>query len=148
MYEKKVEEIALTRDQLEKAKLELNNFMEKIYSDEKYKALSLAVQELKAQLDNETNSLKSNVETEFINSGEKNKHPHPAITIKEVIKIQIDEKEARNYCFENMKSALKLDTTKFKNMVKIMEEEDRPDCVSIDKEPSATLKQDLSEYLK
>lgn len=151
MYEVNIKAIAQARINFKTAKEKFNEYMEKIYSDDEYKNLSLEVTEAKEKLDMLTGELKAEVEGCFRSKIEEctpeDKHPHPAITIKEVTKVDIDEPKARKYCLENLKQALKLDTTKFKKFALALDESDRPDCISVRKEPQMNLKQDLSEYL-
>ena len=68
---------------------------------------------------------------------------HPAIQIKEYTVLEYDEKSALDYCRQHLPKALKLVKKPFEAVAKVAE----LDFVTIRKEPRATIKRDLSEYV-
>lgn len=76
----------------------------------------------------------------FAVSGDK--HPYPALNVREMTQLVYDEAEALKYCRTNMIGALKLDKTKFEKAAVAL----GLDFVKEIKKPSATIASDLSEF--
>lgn len=73
-----------------------------------------------------------------------NKHPHPAITVKEVTKLVYCFKTAREWADTNLRSALVLDVKRFEKAILATE---APEFVTIHKEQQVTVASDLSPYV-
>lgn len=73
-----------------------------------------------------------------------NKHPHPAITVKELTKLDYDPKQAREWADTNLRSALVLDAKRFEKAILATE---APDFVTVRKEQQVTVASDLSPYV-
>lgn len=73
-----------------------------------------------------------------------NKHPHPAITVKELTKLDYDPKQAREWADTNLRSALVLDAKRFEKAILATEV---PDFVTVRKEQQVTVASDLSPYV-
>lgn len=73
-----------------------------------------------------------------------NKHPHPAVTVKEMTKLDYDQKQAREWADTNLRSALVLDAKRFERAILATE---APEFVTIRTEKSVAVSSDLSLYL-
>jgi hypothetical protein len=73
-----------------------------------------------------------------------NKRPHPAITIREMTKLDYDPKRAREWADTNLRSALVLDVKRFEKAILATE---APEFVTIHKEQQVTVASDLSPYV-
>ena len=74
------------------------------------------------------------------------KHPHPAVTIKDVTLVDYDEDEFKSWAIEhNHPGLLNLNKSAAK---KVATGPTAPDFVTVTKEPKAYIKNDLSEYIK
>jgi len=71
------------------------------------------------------------------------KHPHPAIAIRELTVLDYDQKLARQWAETNLRAALVLDYKKFEKAVKDL---GAPDFVRIHTTPQVTVSADLSAY--
>ena len=70
------------------------------------------------------------------------KHPHPAITIKEMTRLEYSLEDAHDWAVRSMPNLLKLDTRGFEKVAKAA----GLDFVAISTEPQVTVARDLSEY--
>jgi hypothetical protein len=73
-----------------------------------------------------------------------NKHPVPAITIKDYTVYGYDPKVAAPWALENMRGALVLDNKRFERLIAAG---DVPDFVTVTVEHRVTVASDLSSYL-
>lgn len=71
-----------------------------------------------------------------------NKHPHPAITIKMMTRLDYDPEAAKSYSIAHLPNALKLDARAFEKAAKVL----GLDFVTVTEEPTATIATDLSEW--
>lgn len=80
---------------------------------------------------------------------ERNKKPYDGIVIKDYKKIEYNAVQAVTWAKENMPVALKttLDKSTFEKFAKSNPEEESLDFVTFRTEPTATISQDLSQYL-
>lgn len=78
---------------------------------------------------------------EWENDG--NKHPHPAITIKTMTRLDYDQEAAKSYSIAHLPNALKLDTRAFEKAAKVL----GLDFVIITNHPQATIATDLREWV-
>ena len=70
------------------------------------------------------------------------KHPHPAITIKMMTRLNYDQDAAKSYSIAHLPNALKLDTRAFEKAAKALD----LDFVTITEEPTAAIDSDLSMW--
>ncbi len=75
-----------------------------------------------------------------------NKRPHDAVQIKvfQIVSV-VDEPKAREWCFQNFRPALKLDTKTFEKAAK--DGSVPSDLVVCEEEPRAQIATDLSKYI-
>jgi hypothetical protein len=76
----------------------------------------------------------------YANTGEKK--VHPAVMVKEFVAMDYDPEQAKQYAFEHLPSALKLDAKKFEKVALVIP----LDFVTIYTEPRATIASDLSAW--
>jgi hypothetical protein len=69
------------------------------------------------------------------------KRPHPAVGIREMTRVEYDERLARAYCQHRLPDALRLDATVFEKVIRSLDEP--PKFVTVYKEPTATIARDL-----
>lgn len=78
---------------------------------------------------------------------DQNKHPYPAVGIRENTLVLYDKDVAISWCMEHMPGALTLDRARFEKHAKATADTLPLKFVNIIKEPSATIAEDLSQYL-
>ena len=88
---------------------------------------------------------RSNLELAVLGQFDGNKHPHPAITVRESTKFDYDAKIAREWADEHLRAALVLDTKKFEKAIAVTEV---PDFVTVRTEKSVAVSTDLSAYVE
>ena len=71
------------------------------------------------------------------------KNPHPAVTVRQSIKLDYDPELARLHCIAHLPAALTLKKSAFDKVATVT----RPDFVTFRTEESVTVKTDLSAYL-
>ena len=80
----------------------------------------------------------------FIQTGDK--HPHPAITVKTITRIDYDLNEATVWARQNLPEAIHLDTRFFEKHVKAVQATHPVPCAKIIFEPQAQIASDLSKW--
>lgn len=71
-----------------------------------------------------------------------NKHPHPAVTIKEYTTLDYDEGKAMEHARQHLPNCIKLDAVAFKKAAPALS----LPFVTVGSDHKATVKRDLSEY--
>ena len=118
---------------------------EELEKTDEWRRLRLAKENL-AQRNDDESKLDAQLRETAIKQYEldKNKHPHSAVSIGEYDVLEYDPDSALIWCVEkDIRKALKLDKRQFENIAKIME----PEFVTMEKEPRARIKTDLTEYM-
>ena len=137
--------LASARADKESAQSAVKLMQEELEKTDEWQRLRLAKENLSLRNDDES-KLDDQLRDTAIKQYEldKNKHPHSAVSIGEYDVLEYDPGSALIWCVEkDMRKALKLDKRQFENIAKIME----PEFVTMEKEPRAKIKTDLSEYL-
>jgi DNA polymerase-3 subunit epsilon len=75
------------------------------------------------------------------------KHPHPAVGIRNITRLEYDPRKAYLWCQDHLPAALVLDRTFFEKHAKAVAKTSPLDFVTISQEPQATIATDLSAYL-
>ncbi len=70
------------------------------------------------------------------------KHPHPAVTIKMMTRLDYDPEAAKSYSIAHLPNALKLDARTFEKAAKVL----GLDFVTITEEPTTAIDSDLSMW--
>jgi len=142
MLEEKIKELARKREALNVAKeryeLARKNF-EELECSTLYQFEKTVVENLEDEIRTEAVKI-------FAETGDK--LPHEAVEIKEETELIVDEPQAEIYAYNKFPQALTLDRKIFDRLIRALPEEKVPDCVKIEKVPSAYIKSDLSEYLE
>ena len=144
--EDKIKELALTRKDLEYAKRVLAETESRLMDTE----IGLQVLQLKTvvkALAEEEKAIRDGLDSEalqiYVNEGDK--HPHPAVTIKENNKLEYEPDKAIAWALETKQMGMiSLNKTVFEKAAKALEFE----FVKKYKEPSVTVSTDLSAYIE
>jgi hypothetical protein len=76
------------------------------------------------------------------------KHPHPAVSIKVMTRLQYDPERAAGFCREYLPSAIKVDYKTFEKYAKNVADTAPLDFVEFVEEPQAQIVTDLSKFVK
>lgn len=143
--ETKIKLLAETRRAYTEAKTELDRLMDKLkQSPEWIEASELADCERDTAETLEA-ELREDILENFAATG--NKKPHPALSVREVTRLEYDADIARAWCTHKLPKALKLDVRLFEKHAKAIGDTSPIEFVNITKEPQATIATDLSDYL-
>ena len=137
-------DLHLTRIGGERAKTEMMALIEQVKSMSAYMQAYKAAEEYAGEAREITQEIEALCLPQFEADG--NKHPHNAITIKEfdVVSIPVTA-SAREWCFTNLRPALKLDVKIFEKFV--LSGNVPAELASVTKEPRVQIAQDLTKYL-
>lgn len=100
----------------------------------------------KMELEKLETEIRQEAEANFKATGEKN--PHPAVEVKQVINLIVDEGKGLEYAKTSLPDALGLNRKIFDKVMKALPEEKLPDGVKIEQVPKVYIDKDLSGYLE
>ena len=134
-------QIAVKEDKLNKAE----DALMETELGQKVGGLHVAIDELKQKAKELDSQIRDYTVSIFESTGEK--HPHPAVGIREYTKLDYDKDEALHWAQRHLPKALKLDNRFFEKHAKAVSETQPISFVRIYKEPRATISTDLGEYV-
>lgn len=141
----KITELAQMRVRRNELHTKQQKLLLELQNSEPYMQLDMMRTQADAEIERLTEEIRMKALEEF--NGTNNKHPFGGVQIKFFTVVTIhDEGKAREWCLNNFRPALKLDTKVFEKAAKDGTIPD--DLVKVEAEPRAQIATDLSEYLK
>lgn len=126
------------------AKARMDKLILTIQQTGSYQDAELAYKEAQVEIGNLEVDIKTQALDQFGKDG--NKHPSSAVEIKEfeVVRCDMPESEIRGWCLVNLPGVLKVDGKAFDKAAKAGVVE----IATVEKEPRAQIKTDLSDWLE
>jgi hypothetical protein len=136
----RLEELNMWRKRADFASDLQSRLFSEMKNSEAYKAAEIVRQIAMTKRDELEADLRQNAIEEFTQTGDK--HPCPALDIREMTHINYDPDIALEYCKKSMQGALQLDRTKFEKAAAAL----GLDFVTISKVPKATIATNLNKF--
>ena len=137
-------DLYLARNGEERAKIEMDTLIEQVKQMNAYLQARDAATEYENEVGEITQTIQALCLAQF--AADADKHPHSAIEIKEFDIVTVrSQPAAREWCFNNLRPALKFDSKVFEKFAKTGNVP--AELASVTKEPRVQIASDLSKFL-